>query len=150
MVMREEELARYVLIDVRRPLMKNLEEDVEWVARSFGFLETRDTAKTAAKIFAALLYAASDDRGISSDELAEKIDVTRGAIVHHLKKMMRSGLVMFQDGTYKLRERSMRKTVEEIERDLKRVLENLVEIASNIDELLNLPYRETEKSGYII
>ncbi|MFQ6075706.1 MAG: ArsR family transcriptional regulator [Candidatus Bathyarchaeia archaeon] len=138
---REEERARYVLIDVRRPLRENLEEDIEWFARCFGFLETRDVAKTAAGIFAALLYAAAEDGGLTSDELSEKIGVTRGAIVHHLNKMMGSGLVIFHGGRYKLRERSLRRTVEEIGRDVSRVLENIVEIASDIDEKLNLPYR---------
>lgn len=141
MAKREEELARYVIIDVRRPATEDLEEDIEWIARCFGFLETRDVERTASRILMAITQATVGDGGLSSDELAEKVGVTRGAIVHHLNKMMRSGLVIFHGGRYKLRGRSLRRTVEEVERDLRRVIENIVEIASSVDEALSLPYR---------
>jgi predicted transcriptional regulator len=140
---REEHLARYVLMDVRMPTKKDLNEDIEWTARCFGFLETRDVNRTAARIFSALIYAASEDKGHTSDGLAERVGVTRGAIVHHLNKMMRSGLVIFHGGQYKLREKSLRRTVNEVERDLRRVLEKIEEVASSIDEELSLPHRGT-------
>jgi biotin operon repressor len=140
---REEHLAKYVLIDVRMPTTKDLDEDVEWIARCFGFLETRDVNRTAARIFSALIYAASEDKGFTSDGLAERVGVTRGAVVHHINKMMRSGLVIFHGGQYKLREKSLRGTLNEVERDLRRVLEKIEVVASSIDESLSLPHRGT-------
>jgi len=140
---REEHLARYVLMDVRMPTKKDLDEDVEWITRCFGFLETRDVNRTAARIFEALIYAASEDEGHTSDVLAERVGVTRGAVVHHLNKMMRSGLVIFHGGQYKLREKSLRGTLNEVERDLRRVLEKIEVVASSIDESLSLPHRGT-------
>ena len=138
---KEKHLARYVITDVRVPTKKDLDTDIEWITRCFGFLETRDVNRTAARIFGALIYAASENGGFTSDELAERGKVTRGAVVHHLNKMMHSGLVIFHGGRYKLREKSLRRTVNEIERDLRRVLEKIEEIASAIDETLSLPYR---------
>lgn len=146
-VEREEHLARYVITDVRMPTKQDLDEDVEWIARCFGFLETRDVKKTAARIFSTLIYAASTDEGLTSDALAERVGVTRGAIVHHLNKMMRSGLVIFHSGLYKLREKSVRRTVNEVERDLRRVLDKIEEVASSIDEELSLPYRGSSQAA---
>jgi DNA-binding transcriptional ArsR family regulator len=143
MVDRDKELGRFLIIDVRRPPTKKLNEDINWVARSFGFLETRDSAQTAAKIFKTLLNLSREGNGLTSDEIAEKVGVTRGAIIHHLNKMMSSGLIILQSGQYKLRGRSLRRTVKEVRQDLIRVLEKIEEIAGCIDDELNLPYRIT-------
>ena len=50
MVSRDKELSRFLIIDLRRPPTKKLNEDINWIARCFGFLETRDNAQTAARI----------------------------------------------------------------------------------------------------
>ena len=144
MVSRDKELGRFLIIDLRRLPTKNLNEDIDWIARCFGFLETRDGAQTAARIFKTLLNSTKEGDGLTSDELAEKVGVTRGAIIHHLNKMMNSGLIIIQSGQYKLRGRSLRRTVVEVRLDLIRVLEKIEDIASCIDDELNLPYRETQ------
>jgi len=143
MASRDKELGRFLIIDLRRPPTKNLNEDIDWITRCFGFLETRDGAQTAARIFKTLLNLSKGGDGLTSNELAEKVGVTRGAIIHHLNKMKNSGLIIIQSGRYKLRGRSLRRTVVEVRRDLLRVLEKIEEIAGCIDEELNLPYRET-------
>jgi predicted transcriptional regulator len=143
MVSRDKELSRFLILDLRRPPTKKLDEDINWIARCFGFLETRDNAQTAARIFKALLNSSKGGNGLTSDGLAEKVGVTRGAIIHHLNKMISSGLIIIQSGQYKLRGRSLRRTVVEVRHDLLRVLEKIEEIAGCIDDELDLPYRET-------
>ncbi len=139
--LREESLAEYVINGVRLPLKEDFDQDVEWICKSLGFLETRDKEKTAARIFKVLLEAAGQGKGLSSDELAEKIGLTRGTMVHHLNKMIKSGIIIRHEGQYKLRCLSLRKTVEEIERDVDRIVENMVKIAQSIDNSLGLSYR---------
>ncbi|RLI37406.1 hypothetical protein DRO55_01430 [Candidatus Bathyarchaeota archaeon] len=141
MAVREEALAEYRILNVRIPPTVNYEQDVEWICRSLGFLEARDKRKTAAKIFKFLLEAASRQSGYSSNELAEKIGLTRGTVVHHLNKMMKCGLVIYHEGRYKLRGRSLKGTLGEMERDISRVFENLYKVASTIDETLGLSNR---------
>ena len=141
MALTEEALAEYRILDVRIPSTVDYNQDVEWICRSFGFLEARDKRKTAARIFKLLLEAAREGKGLSSDELAAKIGLTRGTIVHHLNKMIKGGLVIYHEGQYKLRGRSLRSTLGEIERDINRVFENLYKVAVSIDETLGLPNR---------
>ncbi|MEM3134726.1 MAG: ArsR family transcriptional regulator, partial [Candidatus Bathyarchaeia archaeon] len=81
------------------------------------------------------------DRGLTSDELAAKLSLTRGTMVHHLNKMIRSGLVIYHEGTYKLRGRSLKSTIEEAHRDINRIFENLYKVAESIDKSLNLSSR---------
>lgn len=140
-MLNEESLAEYVLLSVRKPPTIEYETDLEWICRTFGFLESRDKKKTAFLIFKALVEATVHNKGLTSDELAEKVGLTRGTMIHHLNKMMKSGLVIFHEGSYKLRERSLKNTVEEIQRDLTRLFENLLEVAESLDRTLGLSSR---------
>jgi predicted transcriptional regulator len=141
MVLKGEALAEYVILDVRIPPTTDFDRDVEWVCKCFGFLESRDKEKTAAKIFKALLEAMKQGKGLSSDELAESIGLTRGTMVHHLNKLIQSGLAVHREGHYELRGTSLRRTVQEIKRDVNRVFENIEHVAQSIDESLGLTYR---------
>jgi len=136
-----EAFATYVIIDVRMPSTEDFESDVEWICKCFGFLEPRDKEKTATRIFKALLDAMKEGKGLSSDELGEKIGLTRGTIVHHLNKLIQSGLAVHRGGRYELRGASLRRTVQEVKRDIQRVFENIEHVSQNIDETLNLGYR---------
>jgi len=138
MALREEALAEYVLLSVRKPPAAEYQSDLEWVCRTFGFLESRDKKKTAYLIFKALVEATIHNNGLTSDELAEKLSLTRGTMIHHLNKMIKSGLVIFHEGKYKLRERSLKSTVEEIQRDITRVFENLFDVTDKLDHTLGL------------
>jgi predicted transcriptional regulator len=141
MALEEEALAEYMILDVRLPPTADFDGDVEWMCRCFGFLESRDKEKTAAKIFKALLGAMKEGKGLSSDELAEKIGLTRGTMVHHLNKLIQSGLAIHREGRYELRGASLRRTVQEIKRDISRIFENVEHVAQSIDENLGLTYR---------
>jgi hypothetical protein len=98
MALKEKTLAEHKIMSIRTPPTINTNEDLEWVCRSFGFLESRDKRKMACNIFKALVEAAKLNEGLSSDELSEKLASTRGTIVHHQKRMMKSGLVIYHEG----------------------------------------------------
>jgi len=134
----ESALSEYKILSVRPLPRVDPEKDLEWICKSFGFLESRDRKKTAFRIFKALLEAAKENRGLTSDELAMKISLTRGTMVHHLNKMIKSGLVIYHEGKYKLRGRSLKSTIEEVHRDVNRIFENLYKIAESIDRSFNL------------
>ena len=130
-----------MIIDVKMPSTTDLGSDVEWFCKCFGFLESRDKEKTAWKIFKALLEVTKEGKGLSSDELAEKVGLTRGTMVHHLNKLTKSGLVIRREGRYELRGRSLQRTVREIKRDIERIFENVEQVAEGVDKNLDLTYR---------
>ena len=138
MASREETLAEYRIFSIRSPPFADHKRDLEWTCRSLGFLESRDKGKTAHRIFGALVESAKESKGYSSDKLAEMIGLSRGTIVHHLNKMIKSGLVIHHEGLYKLRGRSLKTTIEEITRDVDRIFEDLLKVAESIDENLGL------------
>jgi predicted ArsR family transcriptional regulator len=112
------------------------------LSRCFGFLEPRDKMKTAARTFASIVEVLREKGGVSSDELAERVGVSRAAVVHHLNRMTGSGLVVRREGVYQLRAQNLENTVIEVQRDVARVFENLRRIAREIDRSMNMPRRE--------
>ena len=134
----EKALAEYRILAMRMLPKADPEKDLEWICKSLGFLEPRDKKKTAFRIFRALLEAARENKGLSSDELAAKLSLTRGTMVHHLNKMIRSGLVIYHEGCYKLRSRSLKSTLRETHRDIDRIFENLYKVAESIDQAYGL------------
>jgi len=135
--------ARYLINDVPTPLKSDANSNIEWICRCFGFLEPRDKMKTAARIFAALVEALREEGGVSSDKLAQKVCLSRGAVVHHLNRMTSSGLVVRRRGVYQLRAQNLENTVIEVQRDIARIFENLTRIAREIDQSMNAPRRES-------
>jgi predicted transcriptional regulator len=134
---------RYFISDVSAPLKVDKDSDIEWICRCFGFLEPRDKMKTAARIFAALLGVLGEKDGVSSDDLAEKVGLSRAAVVHHLNRMTSSGLIVRRDGVYRLRAENLENTIIEVQRDVNRIFENVTRIAREIDRSMNVPRRET-------
>ena len=134
--------ASYIINDVKLPHRKNLENDLEWIARSLGLIGARDKEKSAMKIFKVLVRSAGDGTNLRSDGISNDVHLSRGTVVSHLNHMMACGLTVRRDNRYELRVRSMERTVDEIEKDICRVLRNIKEIARDADEYLDLRYRE--------
>jgi predicted transcriptional regulator len=140
-MMNEDSLNEYRLFLVRKPPIVEIEQDIEWICRSFGFLESRDKNRTAYSIFRAIVEAARKGEGVSTDQLAQELNLSRGTMVHHINKMIKSGLVMFHEGQYKLRGRSLKSTIIEIQKDIDRFFSDVQYVVETIDQKMDLPSR---------
>jgi predicted transcriptional regulator len=127
---------------VRSPAPGNLNDDIDFLCRSLGYFSKRDKEDTAGKIFRLLVKEACDPENcLTSDEIAEKLNLTRGAIVHHLNNFISSGIVTKEYNRYRLRSVSLQKSVEEIQNDIDRIMEQMIKIAMDIDHKLGHYYR---------
>ena len=133
-----QERRKYTIKALLEPKKKDLDNDIEWICKSLGFAGTRDKENTAVEVFKVLLFAAKKREGLTSDEIAEKIGPTRGTIVHHINKYMRSGLVVKVNNKYELRMVTLKKTLEEIELDIERTIKNINPVAESIDNQIGL------------
>lgn len=134
-------LKQFVIRKLREPTEKQLDKDIEWVCNSFGFITPRDQDKTAFKILKALIKAAKDSKGLTSEELTELVEPTIGSVIYHLKKLTKAGLVVKLDSTYELRMRSLLTTIEEIEKEISTTLADIKKIAEDIDNKVGLEHR---------
>jgi predicted transcriptional regulator len=124
------------------PPAGSVSEDIDFICRSFGYFSQRDRQGTAGKIFQVLVEdASSDSKGLTSDEIAERLHLTRGAIVYHLNDFIEAGLVTREKNLYRLRSSSLQRCIEEIMRDSQRIFNDLMKIAHDIDQQLGNFYR---------
>jgi len=75
---------------------------------------------------------------LTSDELASKLHLTRGTVIHHVNKLMESGLVIHSKSHYLLRVDNLKALVEEVEKDIQRTTADLKKIAEDIDKWIGL------------
>ena len=126
---------------VRTPAPGNLTGDIDFIFQSFGYFSQRDKNNTAGRIFRLLVKDTAEGEGLTSDEIAEALDLSRGALVYHLNNFMAARLVVKEKNKYRLRSQSLQKSIEEIRQDTQRVFNEMLKIAEAIDEELGNFYR---------
>ena len=137
----EKTLRQFTVKKLREPVNKQLDQDIEWICNSLGFLTTRDQDKTAFKILKALIKSATQREGMTSEELSRYVEPTVGSVIYHLKKLMKAGLVVKLDSRYELRMNSFLKTIEEMEKEIANTLTDIKMIAKDIDDRVGLAHR---------
>lgn len=127
---------------VRSPAPGNIEEDIDFICKSFGYFTLRDKQDSAGRIFRLLVKEACGDKdGLTSDSIAEYLELSRGAIIHHLNNFIKSGLIIKENNLYRLRSQSVQKCIEEIKFDIDRIFTQMIKIAVDIDNKLGHYYR---------
>jgi len=129
---------RVTIIRFRKPIKKDVNEELQWFGSSLGLFNLRDRNSSCFRIFIELVKSSRKKKPLSSDELAYKTGLSRGTIIHHLNKLIGSGIVVNEKSKYILRVENLKVLVDEIEKDVQRACSDLKEIAKNIDEELGL------------
>ena len=75
---------------------------------------------------------------MSSDQLADRLDLSRGTVVFHLNKLIDSGIVISKNNRYMLRVENLKELIDEMEKDMQKACNSLREIAADIDKRLGL------------
>lgn len=96
-----------------------------------------------------LVKAARRKQLLSSDELAARTNLSRGTIIHHITHLIESGLVAQYENKYMLRVENLETLMEELQRDLHRVFEDLTTMAQELDDQLGLIKRDKKSSKVI-
>jgi predicted transcriptional regulator len=128
---------RIVIRRIDPPFERNTEREMEWLCQSLG-LSPVNKDKATIDIFKVVVHATEDGKGISSTDLAEKVNLSRGAVIHHLNNLQLAGLVVKQGRNYFARSRSMVRTVQEVEEDIKRIFMRMQETAREIDKAFGM------------
>jgi predicted transcriptional regulator len=124
------------ILKIRRPASNDINEELQWLGASLGLFSLRDKDKSCFRIFIELVKISKQEppKPITSDEIAFKLDLTRGTVIFHLKKLMETGIVQKEGNKgYVLRTNSLSELTEEIEEDFKNFYKIIKNIAKNID-----------------
>jgi predicted transcriptional regulator len=123
---------------MRRPTQDNINEDLQFLGESLGLFSERDKDKSCFRIFIILLNSLRKGQKLTSDDIADKTTLTRGTVIHHLTRLMESGIVVSQKNYYMLAVDNMEELVDLVKNNLAKTFDNLKPIARNIDKRLEL------------
>src|SRR3989338_6607732 len=130
---------KLTIIKLRKSSEKNLNSDLQWFSNSLGLFNERDKEKSCFRVFIALIKASRARReGLTSDEIALRSNISRATVIHHLNRLIESGLVIPHNTKYLLRSDNLEDLVDEIKKDMLRALEDIKSMAEDIDEELGL------------
>ena len=129
---------RITIVNIRKPSEHNVNQELQWLGSSLGLFNLRDKDKSTFRVFIELLKSAKKHESLTSDELAARLDLSRGTIVHHINKLIEHGLVIHEGNRYILRVDNLKNLIEELEKDLRRACDDLKDVAKEIDERLGL------------
>jgi len=128
-------IKRVTVVKLRRIPEGNVNADLQWLGNSLGLFGLRDRDSSCFRIFITLVKRSDDP--LTSDEIAERLNLSRGTVVHHLIKLMDSGIVVREKEGYLLRESSLLRLIDDLKRDTEFVFAELKEVAKEIDERIH-------------
>lgn len=129
---------KITIVKICKPSTHNVNDDLQFLGTSLGLFNMRDKDKSCFRVFIELLKAAKRKQPISSDELAYRLGLTRGTVVHHINKLKNAGIVVHEGKRYFLRVDRLESLIQEIRKDMLRTCDDLENIAKDIDSALDL------------
>ena len=126
-------------MNIRKPVHKNVNQELQWLGSSLGLFNPRDKDKSCYRVFLTLIKDLKNHgSGLSSDELAILTGLTRGTAVHHLNRLMEAGIVSNHRGKYSLRVETLEELVEDIRTQINKTFDGVKEVAKYLDQHLEL------------
>lgn len=122
---------------LQRPKNADINKQVMWLSGAMGLFTCRDRGKSCYRIFLELLKAAKQRKSLSSDEIAYRLHLSRGAVVHHLNNLIDSGMVVAQKNKYALREASLDLLVKDLKKEMDDMFAEINSVAEDIDRMLD-------------
>ena len=129
---------KITIVKSRKPEEQNINKELQWFGDSLGLFNLRDKDKSCFRVFIELLKSSKRRQPLSSDELADMLNLTRGTVIHHINKLMDSGIVVHEKKKYFLRVHNLQELVKEVKIDIDRTCLDLEEVAEDIDRRLGL------------
>ncbi len=108
-----------------------INEELQAFSDAIGLFGERDKEKSCFRIFVTLLRK---DFPLTSDEIAELSNLSRGTVIHHINRLMDAGIVIGIKNKYQLRTNKFSKLVEYLEHDVQTYFRELRKLGEQIDE----------------
>lgn len=115
-----------------------MNDELQWFGTSLGLFGERDRDKSCFRIFIELIKAIKATSGLSSDELADRLSLTRATVIHHLNTLMERGIVLHEGNKYVMRGDRLTLLVDDLQRDMERTIAEMKQAAEELDRLLQL------------
>jgi len=131
-------IRRITIVNMTRPRQPAINEQLQWFGQSLGLFGERDRDKSCFRIFIELIKAVRTVGGLSSDELALLLNLSRATVVHHLNMLMQRGMVRHVGNKYIMREPKLSLVIDDLQRDMERYFTEMRGAAEELDRVLQL------------
>ncbi len=129
---------KITIIRTSSPGKDDINKELQWFGGTLGLFNIRDRDKSCFRVFITLLKGLRQEQEYSSDEIAARTGLSRGTVVHHLNKLMTSGIVVNHRNKYMLRMDSLEEVVDYLKQDVDNAWDKLRGVARDIDDKLGL------------
>jgi predicted transcriptional regulator len=130
---------RIVIKFVERPDLGDREKMLKWFCVVFGLSSGNDSfGSLEEQILKNFTEAAYKNEGLSSSELHLDTELARSTVIYHLNRFIEAGLLVKRGRKYYLRASEMSKAIEEIEYDINREMQRMLDTAKEFDKLMEI------------
>ena len=131
-------IRRITIVNVKRPKASSVNDELQWLGSALGLFGERDRDKSCFRIFIELIKAIRASGGLTSDDLAERLSLTRATVIHHLNTLMERGIVVHEGNRYVMRGDRLTSLMEDIQKDMDRAMIEMKKAAEELDRILDL------------
>ncbi|MDI3544201.1 MAG: hypothetical protein PWQ28_482 [Candidatus Woesearchaeota archaeon] len=117
---------------------KNLDDEISWLSDQLCLSSGRDVNNIATKVLKLVLENSSKSIPLTSFDISNKLGIAPPTVNHHIRNLIDSGILIREKNRIFLRRKTLLSTINEIRKDIDRVLTDVEEIANDIDDKLGL------------
>ena len=126
------------LIKNKKPTGNDPNRDIIWLCESLGLITKRDKERNCFKVFSEIVKVNKEKKYLTSEEISKTLKLSRSNVVHYLNKLIDSGLIIKIGSRYELRENNLILLINEIEKDVRLIFEDLKRVALEVDKGLGM------------
>lgn len=130
-----------IIKNLEKPKDKDVFTDISWVCDSFGLAKGRDVNLVSIQILKDVLQRLSRQTSVTAEIIANDLDLNQAMINHHLRKIIETGIIYRHKKSIFIRGGSMKSAVDEVRKDVNRILDEIEVIAKEIDDSLGFRNR---------
>ncbi len=120
---------------IEKPDEKDPDKIIRWFVAVLG-LSGDEKNSIEEQILRDFTEAAREgEEGLSSSELKFDRDVARSTVIYHLNRFINAGIIVKHGRKYHLRATEMSKVIEELEYDINREMQRMLDMAKEFDRM---------------
>ncbi|MDK2907803.1 MAG: hypothetical protein PWQ87_261 [Candidatus Woesearchaeota archaeon] len=117
---------------------KNLDDEIYWFSDQLCLSSGRDINNIATKVLKLVLENSSKSVPLTSLDVSNKLGISLPTVNHHIRNLIDSGILVREKNRIYLRRKTLVSIINELRKDIDRVLSDIEEIANDIDDKLGL------------
>ncbi len=124
---------KLVIKQIGKPAKDDLNAIVTWFCESLDLGGEKDDLEPS--MLREIVDRTIKGGGITSKELNSKLETPRTTVIYHLNRFIYSGLVVRKGRRYYLRSNDMESTLEELQADMMREFQRMMDMAQKLDNM---------------